>query len=186
VTTFRLDYRPSLPLFRAASRSACSRSSRTRRTRSCRIRTSSASLASLATRAGSGRAALRSALFMRESRSLLSHATVLLLPSGPLHLELLLSLNVGPPQHAEQAELRGENKDEGKPEQPLDGGCKGKTRQRPLPAGHVLVLGGGVEKHRERYEPDEHEHQYAKLEWGGPMRLGRADQIGDPASVRAR
>ena len=70
-----------------------------------------------------------------------------------------LVFDVRPHHDTEQAELGGEHEDKGRRKQPIDGYRDRDARQRPFPAGEVLVFGGEVEERREREEtPAESEH----------------------------
>src|SRR5436309_3418387 len=88
---------------------------------------------------------LRGCLLAGALHAVLPATPISVLTGRPLHLERGLPFRIHPPHHAKQAKLGGQDKDKGQGEQRFDGGRDRNTREGPLPAGHVLVFGGGVE-----------------------------------------
>src|SRR2546425_10819532 len=89
----------------------------------------------------------------RLSHPLLSHPTVFLYLSRPIDMQRVQPLRVLPPQHPKQPDLPQEARDEAR-EQQADDERRAEAGDSPLPAGHVLVLGGAVEHRSERKGPD--------------------------------
>src|SRR6058998_904813 len=80
----------------------------------------------------------------RLSHPLLSHLSVFLYLGPPIDMQCVQSLRVLPPQHPKQSDLPQQARDETR-EQQADDERRGQAGDSPLPAGHVLILGGAVE-----------------------------------------